>query len=132
MSVSTVPTDIINLGFNPTNQCQSAQFPQISSIWALTLPANVSQQSSHRYIYLGFNLTSQCQSAQFPQIPSIWALSNQPMLVSTVPTDKIYLGLNLKSQCQSAQLSQVPSIWALNLPANVSQHSSHRYHLSGL
>ena len=54
MSVSTVHTDIIYLGFNPTSQCQSAQFKQISSIWALTLPANVSQHSSNRYHLSGF------------------------------------------------------------------------------
>ena len=93
MSVSTVPTDTIHLGFNLTSQCQSAQFSQIPSIWALTLAAL-------------------CQSVQFPQIPSIWALTNQLMSVSTVLTETIYLGFNQQ--------------------ANVSQQSSHRYHLSGL
>ena len=134
MSVSTVQTDTIYLGFNPTSQCQSAQFPQIPYIWALTLPA------------------SQCQSAQLTQISSIWALTNQPMSVSTVSTDTIYVGFNFNqpmsvstvptdtiyvdfnftSQCQSAQFPQIPSIWALTLPANVSHHSSHKYHPSGL
>ena len=126
MSVSTVPTDIIYLGFNPTRKCQSAQFPQIPSIWALTnQPMSVSTTVPTHTIYLYFNLTSQCQSAQFPQIPSIWSLTlpanvsqhsshrpYQPMSVSTVPTDTIYMGFNQ--------------------PANVSQHSSHRYHLYGL
>ena len=94
MSVSTVLTDTIYLGFNPTSQCQSAQFPQISYIWALTnQPISVSTVPTDT-IYLGFNPTSQCQSAQFPHIPSIWALTNQAISVSTVLTDTIYLGFN--------------------------------------
>ena len=75
MSVSTVPTDTIYLGFNSTSQCQSAQLTQISSIWALTnQPMSVSTVPTDA-IYVDFNFTSQCQSAQFPQISSMWALT---------------------------------------------------------
>ena len=81
MSVSTVPTDTIYLGIKITSQFQSAQFPQIPSIWALTNQPKLVSTVPTDTISLGFNPTSQCQSAQFIHIPSIWALT-QPANVS--------------------------------------------------